>query len=396
MGMSETPLRILFVSHEATRTGAPRFLLHFLTWLRDDPRVEFEVLLRRGGPMLEAFEALAPVHVLDDRRPDSWPARFEREFARGPLQRPVQRAMLSQRKRRIRHLRDFDLIYLNSAVSAGALHAIPQQGELLISHLHELETGIEHSLYGPGDREQLFGRSDRFVAAADCVADCLVEMHGVPAEKVKRHYEFLDPPAPQPRDEALLARLGIPENAHVVGAMGTVEPRKGPDLFLALAKQLEVKGDGRPVHFIWLGPPPAVHWQWPMETEIRRAHLTEIVHLTGEQPDPFPYLALLDVFVLASREDPYPFACLEAASMGKPIVAFDSGGMSEFLAQGGGFVIPHLHVAEMASRVRELLDDDALRERLGAEAAHQVRRDHDVAVAAPALLDDILVWAGRG
>src|SRR3954467_15345345 len=53
--------RVLFVSHDAMRTGAPVLLLHFLRWLRTNTRIDFEVVLRRGGELSAEFAALAPV-----------------------------------------------------------------------------------------------------------------------------------------------------------------------------------------------------------------------------------------------------------------------------------------------------------------------------------------------
>src|SRR5436190_21945294 len=53
--------RVLFVSQDARRTGAPVLLLHFLRWLRTNTNLDFEVVLRRGGELSAEFAALAPV-----------------------------------------------------------------------------------------------------------------------------------------------------------------------------------------------------------------------------------------------------------------------------------------------------------------------------------------------
>src|SRR5436190_14793250 len=53
--------RVLFVSHDAMRTGAPVLLLHFLRWLRANTSIDFEVVLRRAGELSAEFAALAPV-----------------------------------------------------------------------------------------------------------------------------------------------------------------------------------------------------------------------------------------------------------------------------------------------------------------------------------------------
>ena len=306
--------RVLFVSHEATRTGAPKVLLSVLRWARANTDLSFEVLLRRGGPLQDDFAAVAPIHVFDQRPPNAWSARLERELGRGALQTPVLRVARSAGRHRLRHLTGFDVVYLNSAVSASVIDLLAAPRRMMISHIHELEIQLEHSLHQVGDRDALFGRTHRWIAAGDAVRANL-EAHGVDADRIAIHREFIALPAPPDPTAVREARerLGIPEDAIVVGTMATIEPRKGPDLFVVLAQQLRSTYGDR-VHLLWIGAPTGSPWQWPMEEDIRRAGLGDILHLAGELDDPFPCLALMDVLVLASREDPFPLACLEAAA----------------------------------------------------------------------------------
>src|SRR5205807_5013181 len=52
---------ILFISHDASRTGAPIFLLRFLRWFRDNYRTPFRILVGRWGELTPDFKTLAPV-----------------------------------------------------------------------------------------------------------------------------------------------------------------------------------------------------------------------------------------------------------------------------------------------------------------------------------------------
>src|SRR6266853_56528 len=60
-----SPRGILFVSHDATRTGAPIALLHFLRWFRANASRAFSVVLGSGGELVGEFEELAPTWSLD-------------------------------------------------------------------------------------------------------------------------------------------------------------------------------------------------------------------------------------------------------------------------------------------------------------------------------------------
>ena len=55
--------KILFISHDATRTGAPIVFLHQLEWLRRNSNFEMHFLLLDGGPLLEKFERLGKVYL---------------------------------------------------------------------------------------------------------------------------------------------------------------------------------------------------------------------------------------------------------------------------------------------------------------------------------------------
>jgi len=48
--------KILFISHEASRTGAPLILLHLLKWLnKNTENLQFDVLLIKRGAMADDF-----------------------------------------------------------------------------------------------------------------------------------------------------------------------------------------------------------------------------------------------------------------------------------------------------------------------------------------------------
>src|SRR4051794_39912860 len=55
---------VLFVSHDATRTGAPIVLLHLLRWLRANTDIDPTVLLTGDGPLATEFEAVGATVML--------------------------------------------------------------------------------------------------------------------------------------------------------------------------------------------------------------------------------------------------------------------------------------------------------------------------------------------
>src|SRR5258708_36960703 len=58
--------RVLFVSHDASRTGSPMVLLTLQRWLRANLDIDIRTLLLEGGPLEAEFEALGRVHRFDE------------------------------------------------------------------------------------------------------------------------------------------------------------------------------------------------------------------------------------------------------------------------------------------------------------------------------------------
>ena len=56
---------VLFISHEASRTGAPIMLLNFLRWFRQDQRIAFRTLTGSVGELSADFAAVGPASSIE-------------------------------------------------------------------------------------------------------------------------------------------------------------------------------------------------------------------------------------------------------------------------------------------------------------------------------------------
>lgn len=391
--------RVLFVSHEATLTGAPMNLLHLVRWARSNADVEVHTLLLRDGPMHERFAEVGPVTALDDV---AWRELFEPQLPLPSRAAAALRGDISTGswvRRQVQHLTGFDLVYANSVASVPVLPLLPAAGAV-VSHVHEMGVALE--MLSPEQRWMLCTIPSAWIAASGATRDDMVQVLGLDSARVHVHHEFIEARqlASRPYDARAVERLrreqAIPDDAAIVMGAGTLEWRKGPDLFIQVAAEV-ARRTREPIRFVWVGG-HLVGTEWTrLWADCGRAGVRDLVRFVGTVAHPETWFSAADVFVLPSHEDPYPLVCLEQASIGHPVVTFRNGGMVELLEPAGpeaaACVVDHLDVAGMTTRVLELLASDDLRVAVGRQLRDRVLDHHDVAVAAPALwalVEDLL------
>ena len=113
-------------------------------------------------------------------------------------------------------------------------------------------------------------------------------------------------------------------------------------------------------------------------TEIDKRGLGSIVEVTGAvttRTGIREYYQKADVFVFPSHFEGFPVALLEATAAGLACVATDVGGIADILDGGrAGLLIPPHAPCELAAALVSVVDDAALRARLGEAASRHTRR----------------------
>jgi glycosyltransferase involved in cell wall biosynthesis len=104
-----------------------------------------------------------------------------------------------------------------------------------------------------------------------------------------------------------------------------------------------------------------------VEAELRLLGIEDRVRLAGKRDDVQALLADADLFVLSSLSEGLPVSVLEAMAAELPVVASRVGGVPELVVDGeNGFLVPPGDPKELAAALKQLVDDDDLRRRLGA------------------------------
>ena len=378
--------RILFLSHDATRTGAPVVLLSFIKWLKANTDFRFAILLRGSGPLESEFSALGSTVSLAPK--ELWATRPGRIISRFFSVEAWEQARLIQKAFAAQH---YDLIYSNTITNGNVLRCLGKHDRPTITHVHEMDYWIRRS--GKENLAQVKHHTSNYIAASEAVREHLVSSCGICNDQITVVKEFIEtlPPLPSSNDR-LRARkaLGIPEQAFVIGACGAEYWRKGRDLVVHLLVALKRQNISYPVHFVWVGGSATDEQSYEMTFDLRKAGVYSSVHFTGEVTNVFEYYASFDVFVLLSRNDPFPLVCLEAAAMGIPILCFEgAGGIPEFVEEDCGFVVPYLDLDAMAAKASLFHLKPELKLNYGRTARQKVSQGYTVNILAPKLLSVI-------
>lgn len=113
-----------------------------------------------------------------------------------------------------------------------------------------------------------------------------------------------------------------------------------------------------------------------LREQIHRRHLYNHVYLMGTSRQLDRELAKASVFVLSSRREGFGMVLAEAMSHGVPVISYDCPqGPREIITDGeDGLLVPPGDVAGLASAMKRLAEDEALRRSMGARAAESAGR----------------------
>ena len=209
-------------------------------------------------------------------------------------------------------------------------------------------------------------RAARLLTNSDYMARQLVQA-GFAAERVERAWPFtlsgteVQPEGPLGKD--LQEWLDADERPLVLTPARLTLPDKGIDYLLTAMGQVEAD-----FKLVVAGTGPAEEW---LRTKALQDGLTEERLFWAGWQDSGSMETLLSrasVVVCPSVwDEPFGLVGLEAMSHGTPLVAFDVGGIPEWLDDGvNGFLVPRCDTWAMAKATERILMDAALAERLGA------------------------------
>lgn len=111
-----------------------------------------------------------------------------------------------------------------------------------------------------------------------------------------------------------------------------------------------------------------------LRTFVKQNHLENRVTFTGFVPDASLELYDCHALLILSRNEAFPFAAIEAMSLGLPVITTNVGGLSELVVHGtNGYLFEKNDPFRLDEFVHQLESDEALRQRLANNARLSIK-----------------------
>jgi glycosyltransferase involved in cell wall biosynthesis len=228
---------------------------------------------------------------------------------------------------------------------------------------------VDFHLKGSSLSRWKYRQVDCFICASEAIRQILVA-DGVPEDRTVTVHEGIDLERVEAAPPARLhEELWLPHHAPLVGNVAALVPHKGQrHLVEAAALVVRQVPDAR---FVIAGEGEL---RQALERQIKEHRLEKHVLLAGFRPDVLSVHKAFDIFVMSSVTEGLGTSLLDAMACAKPVVATTAGGIPEVVADGEtGLLVPPRDHHALAEALVRLLNDAALRQRLGRAGLARVR-----------------------
>lgn len=363
---------VLFVSHDASRTGAPLCLDEFLGAIaRQDIPFSPHLFVTGDGPLLSEWRE-CDFHVVQSRK-----------RVRGSIGRRIV-SLLGSTAAYVRVLRAVKprLIYSNTIRNGLEVVVARMLGIRTLVHVHEGETIMRH--YARGLRiASLF--TTYFVCVSQYSARSLQTVVGRKASVV--------PNGIRVKGAIPFAQRRAADSVLTLGMVGGIQPNKGQHVAIDAVATL-MSERKLPVRLRLYGEVEDAAYRQRIGEQIVRLKLEPLVEFCGSVANRDEIYSGIDILVLASFDEAFPRVLLEAFTYSRPVVASRVGGVPEIVSDNeNGLLVPPGNAAKLAEAILRLASDRDLVRRLTDTAIRDVRERfqlEDTVAALRAQVEDAL------
>lgn len=319
-------MKYLFISHTSDYSGAPKLLLNLASLLIDKKDLDIDFLVLNKGVGIKQFT-------------DFYNTYFPEDFTRGRKTLTwsnfsFKKWMTSDR---------YDVILINSIASAWWLKNInKREGQKVLLYVHELNV-VSNLFLSDELAIEILKKVDCILYPSNSVFYLYKNIF-----KNRQSISFINLPY-YFNDIELKGRFSRQEL--IIGGCGTIELRKGIDIFISTAVFLKKNMRMSSFKFVWQASNDNSFDYMLIKDYLSKINASDFIEILPARPQVDDFYYHIDIFLLTSREDPYPLVVIEAARAGVPSICFNkSGGAPEFITNNG-LVVEYGSVEQMAEAV---------------------------------------------
>lgn len=357
------------------------------SWLANLPflqqrGVRFTAIAPVNGPLAESLQG-AHVQIVPFSCHDATGTRYHIKELRSKLSKVLDRTKV-------------DLLHANSLSMSRLAGPVTRAANLpSLGHIRDIVT-ISHRAMGD------VNANTRLLAVSTATRQWHVGM-GLRADLTHVLYNGVDLQrfSPGPKSVDLLDELGLRHDCRIVGSVGQLGLRKAQDVLLDAAKLVVQRHEG--VHFILVGQRnsdkrESLEFEKQLQHRAQQLPLRGRVHLLGRRSDMVGLMRAFDVVVHTARQEPLGRVLLEAAAVGRPIVATQVGGTNEIFPDDlkAAVLIPPDDHKAIARALDVLLTDPVYGRRLGLAARRRCEAKFQAETSAVGLLHHYQMLGAAG
>lgn len=215
-------------------------------------------------------------------------------------------------------------------------------------------------------------RTDKLITVSASLKKGLIDMEGIPVEKIVTIPNGIDISFWQGKSERGVFRRehGIGLNDFLVVNVGRLVPFKGHQVLLEAALKAIKENDS--IKFYIAGDGPLKD---RLSAERRRFGLENNLFFLGYLPNTRELFTDADLFVLPSINEPFGIVILEAMASGLPVIATGAGGVTDIVTGEEAVLVSPGDPDDLAEKIVELSRDKDLRDQLADRAKKRVREE---------------------
>ena len=350
--------KVLFLIDSLTYGGAEKSLVSLLSLL-DYSKIEVDLMMvYRGG----IFEDFIPeqVHIVDFPNPKGvlceiclvrfrfmrrlFPNRHGAEI-RWQAMSSAYRELEKSYDVAIAYQQGFPTYYLSEKVKA-------------IKKFAWVNTDLEKAGYLPAFNHPYYNKMDKVVPVSDRLCEILKVSNYVNRSKLFTVFDILNVNLIKKMSHEKVQAKTDSKEVTVV-TVGRMVPPKGYDLAVEAAKILKSKNFSFKWFFVGDGG---------MRSEIERMiseyGLEIFIVLVGMTPNPYPYMAMADIYVQTSKFEGFGLTLNEARILNKPVISTNFPVVYNQIKDGENGLICEMTAESIASKIMLLASNEQLRNKL--------------------------------